>query len=123
MNSGFYSILNISLSLFSLFNDDIKALFLPTEADKAIEITNAFIFFFFTFDIIFSTLLRKGFYLSFYFFLDLIAIIASIPEVKFIWTPLINLFIEDGENIDFEDGSMYNDFVNNAGKNTKLGTK
>jgi hypothetical protein len=122
MNSGFYSILNITLSLFSLFNEDIKALFIPIQADKIFEIINQVIFFFFTFDLIFNTFFRKNFFGSFYFYLDFIAIIASLPEVKFIWAHITNLIKDEDINIVGED-ILYDDFIEKAGKNTKMGSK
>ena len=127
METTFYTILIIAFSIFSLIAIDIKLLFLPIQTDKIIDTINEVIFIFFIFDLFFVTLFNKNHIGSFYFYLDLIAILSSIPEVEFIWQP-ISIMIQGKESDVYGDDPLISNFVGNlnfvsTSKNSKIGSK
>ena len=127
MESTLYTILVILFSLFSLFSEDIRILFLPFQIDYIFVNVNEAIFIFFIFDLFFVTLFNKNHFGSFYFFLDLIAIISSLPDVKLIWTPISIMFQGEEVNV-YGNDPFIDNFVGNlnfvsTSKNSKIGSK
>jgi len=88
----------ILLSMFSLFNDDIKVLALPKTVDYPFHHVNEFIFFFFFTEFMVFILSQKNFVGSFYFYLDIVSLLSLIPEVHLIWDPILNLLENDGSS-------------------------
>ena len=125
MESVIFHVLVLTLSIFSLFNSDIMTLALPKSVDKTFHILNEFVFLFFLSEMILFCIFKNKFFGSFYFYLDIIALISLIPEVEFIWVPLSHVLT--GGEIDKNDPTM-NTVVSNlhlakASRTSQLGSK
>lgn len=125
MESLIFHILVLSLSVFSLFNNDIMTLALPIGVDKAFHKINEFIFIFFFSELILFSIFKHNFLGSFYFYLDIIALISLLPEVDFIWIPLS--YVLTGNEIDKNDPTMTTVVSNlhlvKASRTSQLGSK
>lgn len=125
MESAIFHIVVLVLSIFSLFNSDIMTTCLPTSVDSTFHHINEFIFIFFLLELILFSIFKQNFFGSFYFYLDIIAIISLLPEVSFIWDPLS--VVLTGNVIDKDDPTMTNVVANlhlvKASRTSQLGSK
>jgi hypothetical protein len=71
---------------------------------------------FFALELVLSTWAKPGYKFSFYFWLDLVATVSLIPDIGFIWDPMIG--VEDDES-----GSSDAEQIQNAGKASRAGTR
>jgi len=98
---------------------------LPIQVDKAFHKLNEFIFIFFFTELILFSIFKRNFFLSFYFYLDIIALISLLPEVDFIWIPIS--FVLTGNEIDKKDPTMTTVISNlhlvKASRTSQLGSK
>lgn len=125
MESVIFHIIVLALSIFSLFNNDVMTTFLPTTFDSAFHHINEFIFIFFLLELILFSLFKDRFFGSFYFYLDIVALISLLPEVSFIWNPLS--VVLTGNVIEKDDPTM-STIVSNlhlvkASRTSQLGSK
>ncbi|GMI46928.1 hypothetical protein TrCOL_g9065 [Triparma columacea] len=74
------------LTVFALFGDDFRVGFFPPAADVMFFSLSLIAFFLFTFELVASAVAKKGYFLNFYFWLDLISTVSLLPD-----TGLINL--------------------------------
>jgi hypothetical protein len=83
------------LTFFVLFADDIRLLTAPKSVDSGFQIVNSICLFFFIFELLLTTwaktripswspFVMKGYMFSFFFFLDLIAILSMLPDINWI---------------------------------------
>jgi len=90
-----------------LIQEDLKNLVLPLTVDEPFRRVNEFIFFLFLIEFFVNSLLKKNFFGSFYFYLDIISIISMIPDVYLIWNPIVNLIQNESEAIKEIFGNSY----------------
>lgn len=94
-----FSDIMMLMTIFVLYGDEIRILGAGPQHDNGFDIMTSICFFFFVFEIVFGTWSKttfKGFYplkfegylLSFYFWLDLVAIISMFPDIPWIANPL-----------------------------------
>lgn len=83
------------LTFFVLFADDIRLLTAPKSVDDGFQIVNSVCLFFFIFELLLTTWAKTripsykpleidGYLFSFFFFLDLIAILSMLPDINWI---------------------------------------
>jgi hypothetical protein len=83
------------LTFFVLFADDIRLLTAPKSVDGGFQVVNSICLFFFIFELLLTTWAKtripswspfviKGYLFSFFFFLDVIAILSMLPDITWI---------------------------------------
>jgi hypothetical protein len=72
------------LTLYSLFADDFRTAFFYQDVDLGFDLVSLGVMAIFSIEIILSTLVIDGYFLSFFFFLDIISTISIIFDVNFI---------------------------------------
>mmetsp|Transcript_9047 Transcript_9047/g.15297 ORF Transcript_9047/g.15297 Transcript_9047/m.15297 type:complete len:853 (-) Transcript_9047:247-2805(-) len=83
------------LTFFVLFADDIRLLSAPKSVDPGFQVVNSICLFFFIFELVLTTwaktripswspFVMRGYMFSFFFFLDLIAILSMLPDINWI---------------------------------------
>lgn len=88
------------VTLYALFGDDVRLLAFSKTADDYFNATTTVCLVFFALELILSSLSKPGYLNSFYFWLDLIATISLIPDIGFMWNPLIGIDEEDSGSTD-----------------------
>merc|ERR1719384_924464 len=86
-------IASVVATITSLLAADFTIAFLPKEVDISTDIILLIVFWFFFVELIVASIVRKGYFLSFWFWLDFIAMISMIPDL----TLLLSLFGAEGE--------------------------
>jgi len=76
-------------TIFVLFADDVKTLALPISSDFGMDVTKTICFALFLIEVILSSIAKKGYVLSFFFWLDLISTLSLIQDIGFMINPLI----------------------------------
>lgn len=79
-----YQIFITVLTLYSLFSDDFRTTFFSQTVDPVFDTLSLGVMAIFIVEIILSTLVIEGYFLSFFFFLDVISTISIIFDVNFI---------------------------------------
>jgi len=74
---------------FALLADDIKTLSFPNSVDYGFDITKTICFTIFLLEILFSSVAKKDYIISFFFWLDLISTLSLILDIDFMIYPLI----------------------------------
>jgi hypothetical protein len=83
------------MTFFVLFADDIRLLTAPKSVDDGFQVVNSVCLFFFIFELVLTTWAKtrissyspfvlNGYLFSFFFFLDLIAILSMLPDINWI---------------------------------------
>jgi len=80
------------VTLYSLFCDDIRLLFFDMNADNNFMIITSIAMACFFIELLFASIGTDGYFISFYFWLDLISTLSLITDIEPIW----NLIIGDG---------------------------
>lgn len=73
------------LTIYALFGDDIRVSGFNKQADTTFYSLTVVCLFFFTIEIIFSSLCKKNYWLGFFFWLDLISTISLITDIGWVW--------------------------------------
>ena len=79
------------VTLYALFGDDVRLLGFNKTADEYFNAITTVCLAFFALELIISSLAKPGYLNSFYFWLDLIATLSLIPDIGFMWNPLIGI--------------------------------
>ena len=69
------------VTVYVLFIDDIRLITMPKSADLGIDISILFALFLYAFELISSVLVIEDYFLSFYFWVDLLAFLSMIPDL------------------------------------------
>ena len=72
------------VTIYALCFDDLRILFLPPSADLACDWITLFCIFLFAIELILGCIAIEGYFLSFFFWLDLVAAVSMIPDVGFL---------------------------------------
>ena len=95
MYSTPYFTLCAIMCIFSLYAQDFNIAFFPPTADTTISVLLTIIFVLFCCDLIVSSVLRSGYFLSFFFVLDLIGTVSLILDISYM-LPLDTQSLHDG---------------------------
>jgi hypothetical protein len=82
---GFMSVVTV----YTLFFDDIRSAAFSMEQDNAFWTVTLICMALFLVEIILSSVSREVYFLTFFFWLDLVSTISMIPDVGFIWFAMI----------------------------------
>lgn len=77
------------ITLYTLYFDDLRIIFFPKSADNYFYSVSTCAFAAFILEIGFSVYAIEGYFLSFFFWLDLVSTITMIPDIDFIWLAII----------------------------------
>ena len=84
------------LTIYALFGDDLRMLAFTKKVDDRFNSISILCLFFFALELILGTLCKQEYVLSFYFWLDFIAMVSLIPDIGWIWNPLTGQNDEEG---------------------------
>ena len=81
--------------------------------------------FFFTLEIVMASLVKEDYFLGFYFWLDIISTISLIPDIGWIWDPIIGNDEDDtsSSSSDSADKAQQASQVARASRGARVGTK
>ena len=74
----------LAVTIYALFFDDIRILFLPPSADLTCDWVTLICIILFTIELILGCIAIEGYFFSFFFWLDLVAAVSMIPDVGFL---------------------------------------
>lgn len=72
------------LTIYALFGDDLKMLAFMEKADDVFNSISIVCLFFFAIELVMTSLCKDEYRLSFYFWLDFIAMVSLIPDIGWI---------------------------------------
>jgi hypothetical protein len=76
------------ITVYSLFFDDIRALAFPPSADNVFYGITTACMAFFLLEIILACIVKDDYFLSFFFWLDVISTLSMIPDIGWIWNAI-----------------------------------
>lgn len=77
------------LTLLALFMDDLRLWVFPKGADTAFVVLTVIVFAMFLIEFAILSCLKKDYLFSFFFWLDFVAALSLIPDMPFIWDPIV----------------------------------
>lgn len=77
------------MTVYALFGDDFRQLVTTKAADPSFNIITIIVMAFFFLEITLSSMAIEYYFLSLYFFLDLLATITMFTDVTFIWDKVV----------------------------------
>jgi hypothetical protein len=77
------------ITIYALFGDDVRILSFTIHDDDWFYLASTFCLLCFLLELVLSVYAKQGYWLSFYFWLDLIATVSLIPDIGWIWNPII----------------------------------
>lgn len=78
-----------SITVYSLFFDDIRTLALSNSQDDICFVVTSFCFVAFAVEIFFASLCKEVYFLTFFFWLDVVSTISMIPDIGWIWNAMV----------------------------------
>lgn len=86
MLESYPSVIFMSLvTLYTLFFDDIRTIFIPKEQDDIFFTITLICFIIFMVEIIIGASCRRVYFLTFFFWLDLISTLSMLPDIGWFW--------------------------------------
>lgn len=79
----------IFLTIFSVFNNEIRLAFLSYKVDHTFHFLNDMVFGIFVTEFLIIIFCKKNYLFTFYFWMEVTAIFSLFPETSFIWIPLM----------------------------------
>ena len=76
------------ITVYSLFFDDIRVVVFPAWADYIFYAITFFAMIAFAGELCFASVVKEDYFLSFFFWLDMISTISMVPDIGWIWNPL-----------------------------------
>lgn len=116
LDSTNFTIFMSVITVYALFADDIRNLATKKDADDVWFSFATLCLFLFSAEVLLSCIVKKGYLWSFYFWLDFIATLSMIPDIGWIWYPIVGID-EDG------DSGGDADQIKKAGRASKAGTR
>jgi hypothetical protein len=90
VDSNYFIIYMTFLTLIALFSNDIQVAWLSSYVDNAFDILQTILLFFFTLEIVLTSLIYFEYIGSFFFWLDVVATLSLIQDISFIFNPILN---------------------------------
>ena len=91
LDSNYYLIILLFITIFILINEEIKSLFTKKLADLPFSIIIIIFNLFYITDLIANSILVKDYFPNFYFWLDIISIISTILDIHWFYNSIIEL--------------------------------
>jgi hypothetical protein len=77
------------ITIYALFFDDLRVLLFPAGADVVFYAITLFGMICFAIEIVLASYSKEGYLWSFFFWLDIISTLSMLPDIGWIWDPLI----------------------------------
>jgi class 3 adenylate cyclase len=77
------------LTVYALFGDDVRLLATEMPADDGFYAISCVCLFFFTLEIVLGSIAKEDYWLNFFFWLDVISTVSLIPDIGWIWDPIV----------------------------------
>jgi hypothetical protein len=74
-----------TITVYTLFFDDIRVLALPVTADEVCWGVTVGCMFMFCVEIFLGSICKDGYFLSFFFWLDVVSTISMLPDIGWVW--------------------------------------
>eukprot|EP00736_Rhodelphis_marinus_P008042 Rmarinus@m.13196 len=116
MDSGPVQAVMFVATMIALFLDDFAQAFLSIEVDEYVVMTLFVVFVLFSVELLVASLAKPDYFLSFFWYLDLIAALSLIPDIPFLIEGIVELF--GGSSADVEGFT-----VARAGRAARAGTR
>ena len=116
LDSSQVTIFMTVVTVYALFGDDIRLAAFSKPADNVFNGLTLASLVLFSAELILSCWAKPGFLWSFYFWLDFLSTISLIPDISWIWYPMIGL---DQESSDTSNATQ----IQNAGKLSRAGAR
>lgn len=78
-----------TITVYSLFFDDIRTIAFDTTKDDICYGITCFCFASFAIEIFFASMAKEGYFLSFFFWLDVVSTLSMIPDIGWIWDLMV----------------------------------
>ena len=72
------------VTFYALFADDVRLLVMPMEADSIFDACTIIAIIMYLSELILAVLVVDGYFLSFYFWVDIVSLISMLPDISFI---------------------------------------
>ena len=95
MDNSRYSIFMSLMTFYALFFDDLRVWVLSSQMDNIFYSLSLLAMLAFGFELFIFSYCKTGYYLGFYFWLDMLATVTLITDVGFIWNPLLAAALGD----------------------------
>lgn len=83
------------VTLYTLFFDDLRVLFIEKKSDSVFFLITTICFFLFLLEILVGSICRHPYFLTFFFWLDLVSTLSMLPDIGWFW----DLVTGEGSNI------------------------
>ena len=77
------------MTIYALFGDDLRLLTAEKEHDAGFYAFACVCFALFTVEIVLASIAKKDYFFGFYFWLDIISTLSLIPDIGWVWDPII----------------------------------
>ena len=77
-------------TIIGLFSNDIQSAWLPRSVDTSLDIIQTVMLFFFTLEIILTSIAHNEYINSFFFWLDIFATVSLIQDISFIFNKILS---------------------------------
>jgi hypothetical protein len=78
-----------AITIYTLFFDDIRTIALTKEDDNICYIITCICFAAFTIEIFLASISKEEYFLTFFFWLDVVSTLSMIPDIGWIWDAMI----------------------------------
>lgn len=89
LENKFFTVFMTVITVYVLFGDDVRLVAFKKGADDYFFAFTAACFFFFTVEVVSASFATEGYFLSFYFWLDLLATISLVFDIGWIWDEIV----------------------------------
>ncbi len=80
-----FQIIVNSFTLYALFSDDSRILFFREKSDSVFDVLTIIALLSFSFEIVASSLVKKDYFNSFFFWLDLVSTLSLLFDISFLF--------------------------------------
>jgi hypothetical protein len=77
------------LTVYALFGDDLRLLATTKDADTTFYSISVVCLFFFALEVVLASIVKDQYWLGFFFWLDVVATVSLIPDIAWIWDPIV----------------------------------
>ena len=77
------------MTVYALFGDDLRLLVAEKQHDNGFYAMACVCLVLFTLEITLASIAKKNYFVGFYFWLDIISTLSLIPDIGWIWDPII----------------------------------
>lgn len=123
MNSWAFQGFMAIITIYCLFGDDVRQIAFDGDRDPIFYVLTIISFFMFTLEIVISCIVRDDYWLSFYFWLDIISTISLIFDIGWIMDLLVGDVSQSGQSSSNGNNVQQATKMARAGRGARIGTK